>query len=265
MRATALALIVLALAACSKDTPGSRPSASSEPKASSVAPELTAPLPPEPSTAVVREEKEVDVDGVKETWRLEWKSAPLPTCLDDTFYTCPCQGFAYGEVGDLDLVRVRPGAPDERLRLNALFPDGDAVVPRWDPSAAEKRSLVPAKLAELASRPLVTLMNFGDYDHDGRATEFELQIGAIPCGHQQTVVVGLDRASPRLHALGTAERPGAPVVFEHAGDWEKVRGKLPVTLVETPCGDHGADDDTRVTVHADAQGLHVTTSTTRCP
>jgi len=263
MRAVAYALAAFALAACSRDTPGSRPS-SSAPSAS-IAAEPSAPPPPEPSTAVVREEKEVDVDGVKETWSLEWKNAPVPTCIDASFYTCPCEGFAYGEKGDLDLVRTRPGQPEERLRLNALFLEGDAVIPRWAPSDAEKKSLVAAKLAELVSRPLVPVMKLGDYDHDGRATEFALQVGAIPCGHQQTVVVGIDRKNPHLHALGTASSPGAAVVFEHAMDWEKVRGKLPVTLIETPCGDHGADEDTRATVSADAQGLHVATSTTKCP
>ena len=265
MRAAAFALAAVALVACSRDTPGSRPSSSAPAASTEVAPEPTAPPPPEPSTAVVREEKEVDVDGVKETWRLEWKSAPVPTCIDDSFYTCPCEGFAFGEKGDLDLVRARPGQPEERLRLNAYFVEGDAVVPRWATTEAEKKSLVPPKLAELASRPLVTVMKLGDYDHDGRATELVLQVGAVPCGHQQAVVVGIDRKNPRLHAFGTAEKPGAPVVFEHAQDWEKVRGKLPVTLTETPCGDHGADQDTRVTVRADAQGLHVTTSTTKCP
>ncbi|HEX7600595.1 MAG TPA: hypothetical protein VF316_03275 [Polyangiaceae bacterium] len=264
MRAAALALAAVALCGCSRDTPGSRPSSSST-TAESVGPEPTAPPPAAPTAAVVREEKEVDVEGVKETWRLEWKAAPVPTCIDDSFYTCPCAGFAYGEKGDLDLVRARLGEPEERLRLNALFLESDAVIPRWAPSDAERKSLVAAKLADLASRPLVTVMKLGDYDHDGRATEFVLQVGAIPCGHQQTVVVGIDKKNPHLHALGTAEKPGAPVVFEHVADWEKVRGKLPVTLVETPCGDHGADEDTRVTVSADAQGLHVATSATKCP
>jgi hypothetical protein len=108
-------------------------------------------------------------------------------------------------------------------------------------------------------------MKLGDYDHDGHATELVLQVGAIPCGHVQSAVVGLDKRNPHLHGFGTAEKPDAPVVFEHAGDWEKVRGKLPVTLIETPCGDHGADEDTRVTVSADAQGLHVAASSTKCP
>ena len=265
MRVLAAALVSLAVVACSRDTPGSRPSSGS-PSASALASAApAAPALPALSTAVVREEKEVDVEGVKEAWRLEWKDAPVPTCIDEGFSTCPCEGFAYGEKGDLDLVRARPGQAEERLRLNALFLDHDAVVPRWAPTEAEKKALVPANLGELAGRPLVALMKLGDFDHDGRATEFVLQVGALGCGHVQSMVVGIDRKNPQLHAFGTAEKPGDPLVFEHVRDWERVRGKLPVTLLETPCGDHGADQDTRVTVRADAQGLHVATAVTKCP
>ena len=264
MRAAATVLVAFALAACSRDTPGSRPSASTAEAVSAVPDPAALPLAALP-TSVLREELTLELDGVRETWRLEWKNAPVPTCVDVSFFTCPCEGFAYGEKGDLDLVRTRPGQPDERLRLNALFPDGDAVIPRWAPSDAEKKSLAPAKPADLVARPLVTVMNLGDYDHDGRASELVLQVGALPCGHTQSVVVGVDKRNPHLHAFGTAEKPGEPVVLEHTRDWEKIRGKLPVTLIETPCGDHGADDDTRVTVSADAQGLHVVASATKCP
>jgi len=38
----------------------------------------------------IREEQQVLVNGVTETWRLEWKSAPHPACsADEGAPTCP--------------------------------------------------------------------------------------------------------------------------------------------------------------------------------
>jgi hypothetical protein len=45
--------------------------------------------------------------------------------------------------------------------------------------------------AEIAKRPPVQLMYFGDYDHDGAATEFYLQTDAVPCGKSYGVVIGV--------------------------------------------------------------------------
>ena len=55
-------------------------------------------------------------------------------------------------------------------------------------------------------------MPLGDYDRDGRATEFVLQVDAGPCGHDTSLVVGISRDTPRLHAFGTAESPDEPLV-----------------------------------------------------
>ena len=62
----------------------------------------------------IREEQQVVVNGVTETWRLQWKSPPHPECDASEgmamAITCPCQGFAFGESGDLDVVRLRNGS-----------------------------------------------------------------------------------------------------------------------------------------------------------
>ena len=61
----------------------------------------------ESPTPVIREEHKVVVDGVEEHWRLEWASPPKPACPPDdpVWMTCPCSGFAFGERGNLVLVR----------------------------------------------------------------------------------------------------------------------------------------------------------------
>jgi hypothetical protein len=139
-----------------------------------------------------------------------------------------------------------------------------AKLRRWAPTAAEQKAIKAPSLVELQARELAPLMVFGDYDHDGRATEFVLAIGSVPCGHVQSVVIGIDKRDGKLHAFGTAEKPAQPVVLERPGDWEKVKGKLPVDLLEYPCGDHGAETETHALVTADAAGLHVTSTSKKC-
>ena len=211
-----------------------------------------------PPDAVVREEAKVTIDGVDESWRLEWRHTPLPECMSDDWYTCPCAGLEFGEKGDLDLVRLRPGLPEDRLALNALFEDRDAKLARWAPTGAERDKLVVPSQASLQKRPPVQIMKFDDYDHDGRATEFVLQIAAFPCGHTTSVVIGVDKKYPKLHIFSSFEAAKDWLTLESRSDWEKVRGPLPVTLVEWNCGDHGSDAEESVQISADARGLHTT-------
>jgi hypothetical protein len=131
--------------------------------------------------ALVREEQEVVIHGIKEVWRLEWKSAPKPVCEpSDVSLTCPCRGFAYGEGGDLDLVRLRDQAELELLPIGPLFGEGSpggantAVLKHWNPdyekdaAAAERDDFAET----VTKRPSVKVMHFVDFDHDGEAREF---------------------------------------------------------------------------------------------
>src|SRR5262245_4774528 len=79
----------------------------------------------DPAEEVLREQRAVVVDRAMERWRLVWEGKPQPACApddgrDDTWTTCPCSGFAFGERGDLDLVRLAGTSPD-RLPLTPLF------------------------------------------------------------------------------------------------------------------------------------------------
>lgn len=260
-RRFAAALVVLPLlVACSKD----QPPVPAAVEAAAPPPSPVEAAPPE-STAVLREERTVDVDGVKETWRLEWVRPPMPTCMgDEGLASCPCAAFAFGEVGDLDLVRVRPGSPDERLHLNPLFDEHDAKLRRWLPTAAEQKALKAPSATELQARAVAPIMTFADYDHDGRATEFLLAVDSMPCGHVPTIVVGIDKKNPKLHAFSSAEKPEEPLTLERPGDWDKVKAKVPVDLTEIPCGDHAAEIETHVTVSIDDAGVHANKTTKKC-
>lgn len=230
-----------------------------------------------PAAPVLREERKVLVAGVEEKWRLEWRKPPVPVCEPDgdeagDWTTCPCSGFEFGEAGEVDLVRAGPGSPEERLPLAPLFADGEtpgpgAVLPRWpvlkgDFAATEARGFAAA----VRKRPVVPILKVADYDHDGQATEFVLQVSAGPCGHRPSILVGLDPRTKRLRAFTSVEDPKSPLVLERTSDWEKVRkatSKAPI--VQWACDDHGTEEEETVTVWIDAKGLHAKRSTKSCP
>lgn len=213
--------------------------------------------------AVVREEKPVVVDGVTELWRLVWKQPPKAVCspVDADAFTCPCNGFAFGEQGRIDLVRLREGHEIDRLPLTPLFEGGDwddAVVQRWERSnsddiGTDARRLAPA----VRQRPAVTVMNFADYDHDGQSTEFFLQTFTWPCGKRVGVVIGLSPDRRKLHAFGSVLHPRKPLVLQKP-EWDALRTSSgPVRILDWACGDHGAETEKELELKATPAGIRV--------
>ncbi len=80
--------------------------------------------------------------------------------------TCPCNGFAFGERGNLVLIRKRPGQKEERLRLGPLFSEapvefGEAVLQRWDVQRRDHDEWdTPGFVSRLQVRPIVQVMHF---------------------------------------------------------------------------------------------------------
>ena len=206
----------------------------------------------------VREEQSVMVDGTEEIWRLKWNSMPQPFCDDVTMgMTCPCDGFAYGERGDLDLVRLRRGAEIDRRNLTPLFKDSDAedeaAVQRIAPFESDWKSA--SDTPDLAGRPLVQVMHLGDYNHDGLATEFFLQTDAKPCGKHYGFVVGITKGSPRLHAFGTVAHPDVALSME-SDAWEKLRtATAAVQIIDWLCDDHGSDEQVELELRWSPKGI----------
>ena len=220
----------------------------------------------------IREEQHIVVGGVTETWRLQWGAAPKPHCganESDLALTCPCMGFAYGESGDLYLVRLRNATEVDRLHLTPLFEEEEAaVVQRWPKD--EKRDF---KLSEredfsdlVSKRPTVQVMQFDDYDHDGKRTEFYLQTEAAPCGKSVGIVVGLSTNSSRLHVFGTASNPSKPLYLQKR-EWRALRDASsgPVNMVDWSCGDHGADTQTEIRLQWSQEGIDGKRREYTCP
>ncbi|NTW50957.1 MAG: hypothetical protein HGB22_00005, partial [Chlorobiaceae bacterium] len=86
--------------------------------------------------------------------------------------------------------------------------------------------------------------------------EFLLQVGAGPCGHRQTVLVGVSRTNPRLHVFGTVAHPKTPLVLERPEAWTQfLRSKGSATVVSWPCGDHGSEEQGDVELMAEGNGI----------
>jgi hypothetical protein len=214
------------------------------------------------TTSLVREERKIVINGIEEHWRLEWLGKPSPACgpEDEDWTTCPCTGFAFGEQGNLDLVRKRPGQKDERFSLTPLFDNDfdrplstrEAVLRRWDVADNDiKASDSPRFVDQVRSRPTAEIMQFADYDHDGRASEFILQIGTDPCGKRMCVVVGVSANNDHLHVFSSRKNPKEPLILQ-AHQWASLsRASGPIKVIGLACGDHGSDAEIELELRAE--------------
>ena len=201
-----------------------------------------------------------------EVWRFVWKATPKPFCAPDAnAITCPCAGFAFGESGELDLVRMRGDSEIDRLPLTPLFPDGKrAVMQRWNLLSSDNNILIKKNIIdEVSKRPTIQAMRFGDYNQDGRSTEFFIQTANEPCGRRMGVIVGLTR-SGKLHAFGTVRHPERPLVMrlELWDDLRTVNGRA--ELIDLPCGDHGSANQVSMQLRTTAAGIEATRRTFAC-
>jgi hypothetical protein len=223
----------------------------------------------------LRETREVALGGQPEQWQLMWEGRPKSICGPEDpemAMTCPCTGFAYGEMGHLSLLRKQGGRTIDRLALGQFFTDLPAdnsdglAAMQWRPfQMADVDESGPALLSRVKARPGPRVMRLADYDHDGVASEFLVQVSAGPCGHTDYIAVGVSRANPRLHALGTARHPGAALAM--AGNaWQallEAHGETRVTV--SPCGDHGSEERNELVLAASAGVISATQRNYSCP
>lgn len=218
----------------------------------------------EPGETQLREQRSVVVDGRAETWRLVWAGTPRPACAADEVevsLTCPCSGWAYGEAGKLELVRSRLGRDVSRLDLGPLFinpfdhptKEGEAALQLRPPAEADwtrANRADPHLIAEIGARPKTQVMRFADYNHDGAASEFLIQVATMPCEKRLFAAVGVSRSNSRLHAFGSAAHPDRPLLMPMSA-WEALRrSSEPTTVTYWQCDDHGSEFESRLTVSA---------------
>jgi hypothetical protein len=212
------------------------------------------------------------VRGAQEIWELVWDAKPSIVCGPDevsSSIACPCSGFAYGEYGDLSLVR-QGGDHTERMPLSPLFgmfdtPDfdktrGKAILQRWpldaDDLAREDRS-DPTLVTDIVRRNERAVIEPADYDRDGSATEFLIQVGTLPCGKLQFAAIGVAPTSNRLHTLSSLAKPNQPLIMPAAAWYALKENADPTAITTWACGDHGADQRNVLVVSAVDGGVRV--------
>jgi hypothetical protein len=230
---------------------------------------------------LIREQRIVKVQGGKEIWQLAWDGKPAVVCGPDEVHmaiTCPCSGFAYAEYGKLSLIRWRGGREVEQMDLGPLFGlseppsvgdvKGVAYVQRWPraPGDFEREAREDRKLvADIKRRPAPEIMRFGDYDRDGEATEFLIQVGTLPCGKWQFAAVGVSAKEPRLHALTSAAKPDAPLIMPLAAWQALLRSPDSEAVATWACGDHGSESRSELIVSASSGEIYVRGREFSCP
>ncbi len=213
---------------------------------------------------VVRERRRVVVGADTEEWRLEWTSPPHEVCNGEDAFTRPCSGWAFAESGPLLVIRRMANGRQETLALDRYFgetPDGlrIGVLPRWSDDDAD---LVSRNSDERKRRPVVTIMRLGDYDRDGRATEFVLQLDPYRRG---SVLIGVSTKNPELHLFGTALHPNSELMLG-PGQWDDLL-RSPnghVITLNLSCGDHGSDEEQKMELQTSPEGIHATLYTYAC-
>lgn len=218
---------------------------------------------------IVREERTVTVNGASETWQLLWDAPPASICGPEdisTAITCPCSGLAYGEFGALSLVRKRGGRQIERMDIRPLFGRfddpgdqvaGTAYLQRWPMADGDKDrddKHDPELMADIKRRPVPVIMNLADYDRNGVASEFLMQVGTLPCGKHQFAAIGLATSDGHLRALSSAAHPDAPLIMPLEA-WQALAQRAGPSVVPTlTCGDHGSESRVELVVSA-AKGV----------
>jgi hypothetical protein len=174
------------------------------------------------------------------------------------------------------LVRLRNGFEIELLHLTPLFDEilADSgkvtVVQRWQPDDEKDfdASLNSEDdfLALVAKRPVVQIMHFADYDHDGEASEFYLQTAApLNSAPNAGVVIGTSRKYPWLHVFGTASEPLEPLYLRKQ-DWDALRDAPgPIEVPGLPCEFIGRDTQTTVLLRWTLDGIEVAGREFTCP
>jgi hypothetical protein len=173
-----------------------------------------------------RESRRVRIDGYEECWTLAWAAPPASVCPagnGDSY----CELFPEGQEGDLDVIRSRAGARAQRVRLRCALPGRDTV------------RMLRVFGHQGNDAPQMRLLNFRDFDRDGRDAEIKLvlrpgdgvldEAGQLqpvadvdPERFYRSVIIGVGPGSRRLSAIGDARTPQTPLIFPGENGWNLI-------------------------------------------
>jgi hypothetical protein len=108
-------------------------------------------------------------------------------------------------------------------------------------------------------------MKLADYDRDGFASEFLVQVGTLPCGKRQFSAVGVTTSNPHLHALSSTAHPDTALTMPLSAWRALLKSSGPTAITTWPCGDHGADIRRELVVSANGGAIRVEEQEYSCP
>lgn len=210
----------------------------------------------------IREQRRVVFGGVEEVWRLRFTGASTaPTMPPPNEWTCPDRYEAQFDAGAVVLERLRGGVVIEAVTAveGGNEEIGGGIAAFWQvPNVDEDPP--PRDIGN----PWETLLDIGDYNHDGDASEFVLPGAHICCGHAVSLVVGVTRDHPRLHVL-TWSDGGMMSLPNDRERWEAVRARPRGEVITWGCGDHASPHEERLRWWPGRGGLRVANPVRRCP
>jgi hypothetical protein len=201
-------------------------------------------------TPDIRESRMVMVDGVMEEWRVRFisPSGAYPSIPPDE-WNCIESFYNHFDRGDAVLERLRDGVVIERIdhlpcAEGSYMPcPYSLLIPRHAvPYPFDEASATAATLEHL---PWITWLDIADYNHDGQATEFAVNVGRIACAVQVSLVVGVTRDRPRFHVLRWANGDTMSNAVDQTW-WDDVRDRSRGEHVSIACGDHGYPGEQRI-------------------
>src|SRR4029453_17314632 len=132
----------------------------------------------------------------------------------------PDESFSLGPIYRFGYLQSDAGRVPLQTPLLGL---NEAPLQRWPVEDGDlDRRNQPGFGDRVRARQSTTIMDVGDYDHDGWATEFVLPVGGFGCLFQSSVVIGISRRQPKLHVFGTAAHPEEPLTLGR-GEWKLLR------------------------------------------
>ncbi len=206
----------------------------------------------QPLAPNIRESHRVMVDGVEEEWRVRFETSSRPSEeQDDEGGTCLDAFARRHDERPAVIERLRNGVVVDSLRNACMSGDSGGgcfphlLIPRRVQSTMRQPSPTPAQLERT---PWITVLDIGDYNHDGRAWEFALNIGYLICGHPVSAVIGITRDQPRLHTLRWADNQPMALIND-LRQWDAVRAHPRGEMVIWGCWDHGYGAEKRLRWH----------------
>lgn len=175
-----------------------------------------------------------------ETWTLAWIGNTQQVCgLESEVYeSCLCEGFRFGQTGNLMLYRSINGKTIDSLKMPPHEDyENESQYSQYD------QKLYISDSSHLKSLQKRSILQLRDYVNDGHSKIFPYLIGSgAPCGHSKWVLIGTTKKNQKLHILNNQN---SNVIFDGKDAVISLATRDTFVQNTIPCGDHAAEFNTK--------------------